>query len=103
MPENSFADFYLTIQLLISAWFFYLYLSALVQVGTKPTVISWALGLVNKPNISYRFANILRYRYGILQKSNVEIFEFRYQLQYRFERLCYSDDILMIDIQTDII
>ena len=45
--------------------------------------------------------------YGILRKSIIEIFEFWYQVQYRFGmvlfvwRLHYSDDILMIDVQTD--
>ena len=47
--------------------------------------------------------------YGILQKLNIEISEFLYQLQYGSNMVLlvgrlhvyYSDDILMIDIQTD--
>ena len=65
------------------------------------------LGLVNKPNISYRFENILKYQFRIQQKLNIEISELRYRLQYRFKMLLlvwrwsYSDDIFMVDIQTD--
>ena len=43
---------------------------------------AYILELVNEPNISYRFEHIFKYRYGILKKSNIEISEFRYQLQY---------------------
>ena len=43
------------------------------------------LGLVNKQNTSYQFENILKYCYGFIQKSNIEILEPRYQLQYRFK------------------
>ena len=62
------------------------------------------LGLVNKPIISYWFENISKYRHRILPKFNIEISEFRHQIQYRFRlvqlvrRLFYFDDILMIDI-----
>ena len=54
-----------------------------------------------------RFEHISKYRYGILQNLNIEISGFRYQIQYHFKMvqlgcsLYYSDNILMIDIQTD--
>ena len=67
--------------------------------------LRYQLGLVNKPNILYRFENIQKYWYGILQKSNIEISELRYQLRYQFKVVLYysSEDfiILMIDFQTD--
>ena len=40
-------------------------------------------------NILYRFENIQKYWYVILQASNIEISELRYQLQYRFKVVLY--------------
>ena len=51
--------------------------------------LRYQLGLVNNPNILYRFENIQKYWYVILQTSNIEISELRYQLQYRFKVVLY--------------
>ena len=67
--------------------------------------LRYQLGLVNKPNFSYRFENIQKYWYGILQTSNIEISELQYQLRYRFKVVLYysyEDFIIhMIVVQTD--
>ena len=59
--------------------------------------LRYQLGLVNKPNILYRFENIQKYWNGILQTSNIEMSEFRVVLYYCSENFI----ILMIDVQTD--
>ena len=48
-------------------------------------MLSVKLRLVNKNQIFRIGLIILKYQYKILQKSNIEILEFRYQLKYRFK------------------
>ena len=58
------------------------------------------LGLVNKPNITYQFENILKYQYGILQigLSNIGISEFRNQPQYRLKMILLVCDYIILMI-----
>ena len=71
MPKNLFVDIRLTIQLLISAAFFLVFVCPFPS-KKKTSCPLRASGLVN---ILYRFANILKYRYWISQKSSIKISE----------------------------